>query len=123
MRRISLNIQGIVLSLFLARIRKASPGNDNILRHQLAEVVTMLVNMSIDLGVVPFAWRTAVITHVPKCTTVGGVNKLTPISETPILSLLINCKRPHLPSNTAKMTSFINMGLNQRAALLRHLLI
>ena len=41
---------------------------------ELSEAVTMLVNMSIGLGVVPSAWRTAVITPAPKCTPVGGVN-------------------------------------------------
>ena len=51
--------------------------------------VTMFVNMSIGLGVVPSAWRTAVITPVPKCTPVGGVNDLRPISVTPILSHLV----------------------------------
>ena len=39
----------------------------------------MLVNKSIGLGVVSSAWRTAVITPVPKCTLVGGVNDLRPI--------------------------------------------
>ena len=60
------------MELILARIRKTLPANDNILywiyrncAHELSEVVTMLVNMSIDLGVVPSAWRTAVITSVP----------------------------------------------------------
>ena len=49
----------------------------------------MLVTMSIGLGVVPSAWRTPVITPVPKCTPVGGVNDLRPISVTPILSRLV----------------------------------
>ena len=50
-------------------------------------LTTMLVNMSIGLGVLPFACRTAVITPVP--TPVGGVNDLRPISVTPILSRLV----------------------------------
>ena len=49
--------------------------------------VTMLVN--IGLGVVPSAWRTAVTTPVPKCTPVGRVNDLQPISITSILSRLV----------------------------------
>ena len=46
----------------------------------------MLVNMTIGLSVVPSAGLTAVITPVPKCTPVGGVNNLRPISIMPILS-------------------------------------
>ena len=49
----------------------------------------MLVNMSIGLGVVPSAWRTAVIAHVLRCTLVDEVNDLRPISVTPILSRLV----------------------------------
>ena len=46
----------------------------------------MVVNMSIGLGVVPSAWRTAVITPVPKCTPVDGVNAIiTPVPKgTPV---------------------------------------
>ena len=50
----------------------------------------MRVNMSIGIGVIRSAWRTAVITPVPKCTPVGGVNNLRPISVTPILSRLVD---------------------------------
>ena len=57
--------------------------------HDLSEVVTMLVNMSIGHGIVSFAWCTAVITPVPKCTPVSGVNDLRPLSVTPILSRLV----------------------------------
>ena len=67
----------------MAKIRKTSPGNDIIpywvyrdCAHELSEIVIKLVNMSIDLGVVPSVWRTAVITPVPKCTPVGGVNDI-----------------------------------------------
>ena len=41
--------------------------------------------MSVGRGVVSVAWRTAVITPVPKCTPVSGVSDLRPISLTPIL--------------------------------------
>ena len=75
----------------MSRIRKTSPGNDNIpyCAHELSEVVTMLVNMSVGLGVVPSGWRTAVLTPVSKCTLVGGVNDLRPMSVMPILSCLV----------------------------------
>ena len=45
--------------------------------------------MSVSHGVVPAAWRTVVITPVPKCTPVSGVNDLRPISVTPILSRMV----------------------------------
>ena len=45
--------------------------------------------MSIDLGVVPSAWSTAVITPVPKCTPVNSAGDLRPISVTPVLSRMV----------------------------------
>ena len=45
--------------------------------------------MSVSRGIVPAAWRTAVITPVPKCTPVSGVSDLRPISVTPILSRMV----------------------------------
>ena len=40
-------------------------------------------------GIVPAAWRRAVITPVLKCTPVRGVSDLRPISVTPILSRMV----------------------------------
>ena len=48
--------------------------------------VTRIVNTTVSRGVVLAAWRTAVITPVPKCTLVSGVSYLPPISVTIILS-------------------------------------
>ena len=45
--------------------------------------------MSVASGVVPSAWRTAIITPVPKCTPVNEVSDLRPISVTPILSRIV----------------------------------
>ena len=45
--------------------------------------------MFVGRGVVPAAWRSAVITPVYKCTPVSGVSDLRPISITPILSRMI----------------------------------
>ena len=45
--------------------------------------------MSAGLGVIPSAWQTAVITHVPKCRSVSEVNDLIPIPVTPILSRMV----------------------------------
>ena len=63
-----------------------TPDNDDIpywvyryCSSELAEVVTMIVAMSVSRGVVPAAWPTAVITPVPKCTPVSGMSDLRPI--------------------------------------------
>ena len=63
-----------VIELLLVRIGRTSPGNDEIpywlyrdCACEIAQIVTKLVNMSINLGVMPFAWRTAAITPVSKC--------------------------------------------------------
>ena len=49
----------------------------------------MIVNMSVASGVVPSAWRTAIITSVPKCMPVNEVSDLRPISVTTILSRIV----------------------------------
>ena len=45
--------------------------------------------MSASYGVVPTAWRTAVITPVLECTPVSDMSDLRPISVTPILSQMV----------------------------------
>ena len=81
------------IECLLARTRKTLPGNDKIpylvyrdCSNELAEVVANIVNMSVGDVIVPAAWRTAVITPVPKCTPIISVADLRPISVTPILS-------------------------------------
>ena len=63
-----------VMELLLVRIGRTSPGNDEIPYRlyrdcacEIAQIVTKIVSLSIDLGVVPSGWRTAAITPVPKC--------------------------------------------------------
>ena len=84
------------IELILAQTKKTSPGSDNVpywvyhdCAHELSDVFTMIVNMSVAFGVVPSAWRTAVIPPVPKCTPVNEVSDLRPISVTPILSCIV----------------------------------
>ena len=81
----------------LARTRKTSPVNDKIsywvyrdCSNELAEDVANIVNMSVGDGIVPVAWRTAVITPVAKCTQIISVADLRPISVTPILSRMVD---------------------------------
>ena len=80
----------------LARISKTSPGNDKVpywlfldCSSELAGVVANIVNLSVGEGVIPAAWRTAVITPVPKCTPASSVADLRPIAFTPILSRIV----------------------------------
>ena len=67
----------------LARTSKTSPGNDKVpywlfrdCSSELAGVVANIVNLFVGEGVAPAAWRTAVITPVPKCTPVNSVTDL-----------------------------------------------
>ena len=62
----------------LSKTGRISADNDNIpywvdcdYSSELAKVGCRIANMSIGLGVVPSAWRTAIITPVPKCTPVN----------------------------------------------------
>ena len=84
------------IELILARTKETSPGSDNVpywvyrdCAHELYEVFTMIVNMSVAFGVVPSVWRAAIITPVPKCTPVNKVSDLRPISVTPMLSRIV----------------------------------
>ena len=81
-----------IIELLLARIGRTSPGNDDIqywlyrdCACEITQVVTKIVNMSIDMGVVPSAWRTAAITPVPRCMPIKGLGDLRPISVTLII--------------------------------------
>ena len=52
-------------------------------------MLSRLVNFRISEGVVPKAWKQAIITPVPKTALVSTVNDLQPISITPILSRIV----------------------------------
>jgi len=51
-------------------------------------VISRLVNFSINEGVVPKAWKQAIITPVPKTPLVSSISDLRSISVTPILSII-----------------------------------
>ena len=75
--------------------------------------------MSVSRGVVPAAWRTAVITPVPKCTPVSGVSDLRPISVTPILSRVVErlIVRDHIFPTITPGTLYDQFGFKPTAAL------
>ena len=84
------------IEFILSRVRRTSPGIDNIpfwvyrdCASELERVVTKLVNVSVGSGAVPSAWRTAIITPVPKCMPVTELGDLRPISVTLILSRIV----------------------------------
>ena len=75
--------------------------------------------MSIDIGVVSSAWRTAAITLVPKCMPIKGLGDLKPISVTPILSRMVErlVVRDYISLAIPLGSFLINMGLSQQASL------
>jgi len=80
----------------LTSVKKTAPGSDNIpywvFKHcsvELACVVANLVNKTLSTGIPPSAWKSALVTPIPKVTTVKSFTDLRPISVTPILSRLV----------------------------------
>jgi len=79
----------------LRRIKKTSPGIDNIpawvfraCSFELANIVTHIFNCSFSTGVIPSSWRTAIVTPVPKVSKPAAFADYRPISVTPLLSRL-----------------------------------
>ena len=82
--------------VILSKLTKTPAGSDNIpywlyreCATELSYVLSRLVNFSISEGVVPKAWKQAIITTVPKTALVYSVSDLRPISVTPILSRMV----------------------------------
>ena len=75
----------------LSRTLRTSPGTDELVLgllyccRKLAKVCH-IVNMSIGLSVVLFTWHTAVITPVPKCTSVNNGGPMAYICNTYIVT-------------------------------------
>ena len=64
-----------VIEIMLAKVRKISPGNDEIpylvyrdCARGLADIVTKIINFSLSSGAIHSAWRVAAIIPVPKIT-------------------------------------------------------
>ena len=82
--------------LTLRRIKKTSPGPDNIpywvfreCAGEITSVITSLINASLTMGVVPLTWKQALVTPVLKVKKISdftGFKDLWPISVTSILS-------------------------------------
>ncbi|MFZ2538516.1 MAG: reverse transcriptase family protein [Oscillospiraceae bacterium] len=83
----------------LSKVKKTSPGPDGIpywllkgCALELTPVIAHLVNFSFRVGMVPSAWKRAIITPVPKVSNVAdynGFQDLRPISVTPILCRMV----------------------------------
>ena len=79
----------------LRRIKKTSPGIDNIpawvfraCSFELANIDTHIFNCSFSTGVIPSSWRTAIVTPIPKVSKPAAFADYRPISVMPLLSRL-----------------------------------
>ena len=87
------------IAMRLNKLKKTAPGSDDIpywvfkeCSFQLSPVITLIINLSLGLGVVPGAWKKAYISPVPKvknASEYSGFADLRPISVTPILSRFV----------------------------------
>jgi len=81
------------ITIMLSKLQKTSTGSDRIpywflkaCASELGVILSRLINFSINSGVVPSAWKHAIISPVPKTQPVSGPSDLRPISVTPVLS-------------------------------------
>ena len=78
---------------FLAQQKRTAPGPDGLphwmwrdFSHLLAPVITKLFNRSLEEQFVPYHWKLANITPIPKESPLTNCNQLRPISVTNIVS-------------------------------------
>ena len=83
------------IAVALSHVRKTSTGSDCIpcwvfkaCASELCEIISVLINFSINEGCVPSVWKHAVITPVPKVQPATSVTDFRPIglSVTPVFS-------------------------------------
>ena len=79
------------IAVALSHVRKTSTGSDCIpcwvfkeCASELCEIISVLINFSINEGCVPSVWKHAVITPVPKVQPATSVTDFRPISVTPV---------------------------------------
>ena len=80
------------VTILLSKITRTSPGNDCIpywVYRYCASELSGVVCQIINTGCVPYAWRTAVITPLPKSLPASGPCDYMPISVTSILSRVV----------------------------------
>ena len=96
----------------LRNVKNTAPGCDSVptwlfrsCSYELAEPIAHIYNCSIQYGVVPSTWRTAIVTPVPKVTCPASLSDYRPISVTPLLSRIAEkfvvrrYIRPAIPTN------------------------
>ena len=66
-----------------ARFIRASP--------YMVRLVTVLINKCIESSLVPFQWKQAIVTPVPKCKQCTSLTHFRPISVLPTLSKVLEC--------------------------------
>lgn len=91
-----LNLESFEVESLLRNISPTSAGLDNIphwlftnCSYEMSDVVTHLINCSLNNGTVPLQWLTAVVTPIPKIPKPMVLGDFRPISVTPILSRLV----------------------------------
>ena len=55
----------------------------------MARLVTVLINKCIEFSSVPFQWKQAIVTPVPKCKQCTSLSHFHPISMLPVLSKVL----------------------------------
>ena len=82
------------IMIILAKVSKTAAGSDGIpywlyseCAFELSHILSKLINFSINEGAVPQAWKQAVITPVPKTTSVSSVKDLRPV--TPVIYRIV----------------------------------
>ena len=85
------------IMIILSKVTKTALGFDDIpywlyseCATELCYVLSKLINFSINKGELPFVWKQAVITTVPKTTPISSVKDLRPISVTPVYPDLLS---------------------------------
>ena len=84
------------IAICLSMINKTTTGSDHLpfwilkdCAFQLNTILSKLINFSINEGVVPSAWKHAIITPVPKVNPIASPSNLRPIAVTPVLSRMV----------------------------------
>jgi len=89
-------IEPFTVERLLNKLKRTSPGRDNIpswvfktCSAELSQVICSLFNLSLNWGEVPWQWRDAIVTPIPKVLNPSALTDYRPISVTPILSRML----------------------------------
>ena len=90
-------IEPFRMERLLNRIKRTSPGSDNIpnwffqkCSYEIVDVSVYLFNLTFQTDVVPKQWRTAIVIPIPKIPRPKSLSDYRLISVTPILSRIVD---------------------------------